>query len=336
MAKTNPNVVVIGGGTGTFVVLSGLKKYPLNLFAIISMVDSGGSTGRLRDQLGVLPPGDLRQVLVALSESPEIWRKLFTYRFDSGDLSGHNFGNIFLSALEKITGSLQDALGEAGKILNIKGSIIPVTFSRCTLCAEYEDGSIIEGEAKIDVSDTKRPRIKFMYLAPEAVLNPKAKAAIQDADYIILGPGDLYTSIVPNLLINGVSDTIADSKAKKIYIVNLMTKRGQTDGFCVSDHVLEIDKYLGRGFLDYVIINSKDPNNKVLEWYKHQDNVIPVEDDSYDKKFIEAKIIRADVLNEAVYDQHMADRIKRSLIRHDPVKLAKVLVKIIDRKMLNK
>lgn len=327
-----PNIVVIGGGTGTYVVLSGLKDMDVNLNAIVSMMDSGGSTGRLRDQLGVLPPGDVRQALVALSESPEIWRKLFTYRFDNGDLGGHNFGNIFLSAMEKITGSSRLALEEVSQILNVKGTVVPITYSKCSLCAKYEDGSLIEGEDKIDSAYTKRPRIKYMYLNPEAILNKEAEKVIAAADLIVLGPGDLYTSIIPNLLINGFSSAIDKSKGKKVYITNLMTRLGQTDGFCISDHVLEIDKYMGAGFLDYVIINNKKPSKDVLAWYKEHDNVDWVEDDLYDKKVVEAKIIRKDLLSDTVYKPNLADRLKRSLIRHDPEKVANVLLNIIDKR----
>jgi len=325
-------VVVIGGGTGTFVALTGLRKYPLDLSVVVSTMDSGGSTGRLRDQLGVLPPGDLRQALVALSESSELWRELFTYRFEFGDLGGHSFGNIFLSALEKTTGSSRRALKEASKILNIQGSVVPVTFSNSSLCAEYSDGSIVEGEDKIDKSYTKRPRIRRLFLKPKAKLNPKVVKAISSADFIVLGPGDLYTSIIPNLLISNITDVIAESAAKKIYIVNLMTKLGQTDGFTVSDHIMEIDKYLKSGFLDYVLVNNKAPSRKILEWYKKKDNVDLVKDDLYEKNAVEAKVIRANVLSKNVFKRKSNDSTKRSLIRHDPDKLAKVLVKIIDRK----
>jgi uncharacterized cofD-like protein len=324
-----PNIVVIGGGTGSYVVLNGLKDKPVNLTAVISMMDSGGSTGRLRDQLGVLPPGDVRQALVSLSDSPEIWRKLFSYRFENGDLGGHSFGNIFLSALEKITGSPEEALQEASEILKVRGRVLPVTYSKCTLCAKYEDESLIEGEDKIDSAYTKRPRIRYMFLAPEATLNPKAKKAIEEADLIVLGPGDLYTSIIPNLLITGISDTIADSRGKKVFIANLMTKLGQTDGFNVSDHILELDKYLGSGFLDYVIVNSVRPAKNILDWYKKADNVEYVLDDLLDRHVVEAKIIRADVLSKAVYKRGIADRLKRSLIRHDPKKVAKVLLGLL-------
>ena len=329
--KSNPRVIVMGGGTGMHNVLLGLKQYDLDISAVVAMTDSGGSSGRLRDQLGVLPPGDLRQCLVALSESPEVWRKLFTYRFGSGELGGHSFGNLFLTALEGINGSFRKGIEQASSLLNIKGRVVPVTYSDCTLCAKYEDGSVIEGESDIDRALTKRPRIDYMYLTPEAKLNPDAKKVIEKADFIIFGPGDLYTSIIPNLLVNNISGSIAESKAKKIYVVNLMTKKGQTDSFGVSDHIYEIEKYLGESFLDYVLINIKRPEEKLLSWYEEHDNVVLVEDDLGERYVTEAQIFRGDLLSNVVYEQNVADRLKRSLIRHDPEKLAKMLMSIIDK-----
>jgi len=328
--KNIPQVVVIGGGTGCYVVLSSLKNRDVNLSAIVTMMDAGGSTGRLRDQLGVLPPGDVRQALVALSESSELWRQIFSYRFDTGDLGGHNFGNIFLSALEKVTGSTEEGLKEASQILKVKGNVIPVTYTKCSLCARYSDGSLVIGEDKIDSSYTKRPRIKQMYLEPAGILNPLVKETIEKADAIIFAPGDLYTSLLPNLLVNGFTDILARSSAKKIYITNLMTKLGQTDDFYLSDLLLELDKYLGGSFLDYVVINNKKPSVEVLNWYKDVDNVTWIEDDLYDKKVIEAHLIRGDYLSDVTYVQNAADRLKRSLIRHDPEKLTNELIKLID------
>jgi len=325
-----PNIVVIGGGTGSYVVLSGLKDKGVNISSIVTMMDSGGSTGRLRDQLGVLPPGDIRQALVALSDSSELWRKLFTYRFEHGDLEGHNFGNIFLSALEKVTGSNKEALREVSTILDVKGNVIPVTYTKCVLCAKYEDGSLIQGESKIDEALTKRPRIKYMYLSPEGVMNEDAVIAIESADLIVIGPGDLYTSILPNFLVNGFSSVVANATGKKVYIPNLMTKLGQTDGFNVSDHILEIDKYMGGGFLDYILVNNNIPSKEVLDWYHELDNVSLVDDDLYDKRVVEAKIIRAALLSDTIYKPNLSDRLKRSLIRHDPSKVANALINLID------
>lgn len=326
-------VVVIGGGTGSYVVLSGLRNYNIDLYAIVSMTDSGGSTGRLRDQLGVLPPGDLRQALVALSDSSEIWRKIFAYRFDNGDLQGHNFGNIFISVLQRITGTLESAIEEASKVLDVEGTVIPVTFTNCNLCAKYEDGSVIEGESLIDDSPTKRPKIQYMYLNPEAEANPKAIDAVIKADFIVITPGDLYTSIIPNFLVSGVVDALSKSKSKKIYVSNLMTKRGQTDGFTASEHVIEIEKY-SNCFMDYVLVNNKKPSPEIIDWYLKTDNVSPVYDDFDEKKVTEAKILQKDLLGNATFEQNISDRVKRSLIRHDVQKLGEELVKIIDNSLL--
>lgn len=330
--KKYPNVVVIGGGTGSYVVLNGLKNHPINLSAIVAMTDSGGSTGRLRDQLGVLPPGDLRQALVALSDTDEIWRKLFAYRFDSGDLDGHNFGNLFISALEKLTGSHEAAIDYASQLLDTMGEVIPVTLSKCELVAEFEDGSVVEGEKIIDESYTKRPRISVMYLSPAAEVNPKAKKAIEEADFIVFTPGDLYTSIIPNLLVNRISLTVKKSKAKKIYFVNLMTKLGQTDGFKASDFVKELERYIGgTSLFDFLVVNNKKIDPDVVAWYKRKENVDPVEDDLNESELKSTKIIRTDLLSRSRYHKSVADRVKRSLIRHDPDKLAKVLIDIFNK-----
>jgi len=328
MKKQKRNVVTVGGGTGSFVVLSGLKNYEIDLNAIITMMDSGGSTGKLRDQLGVLPPGDLRQALVALSEASDIWRKLFTYRFEAGDLKGHNFGNIFLSAIEKITDSNQEAIDRAADILQTGGRVIPITFDKCTLCAKYEDGSVIEGESNIDENEKAGIRIKNIFLKPPANINLEAKRALERANALIFGPGDLYTSILPNLLVSGVRETLQYVKAKKVFVVNLMTKVGQTEGFKVSDFINEIEKYLGEGSLNYVVVNSKKPSDDLINRYKEVDKVLPVEDD-VGGTYRRARIIRANILSDYAYDKSSSDDLKRSLIRHDPDKLAKVLYRII-------
>ncbi len=326
--KYKPSVVTLGGGTGSFVVLSGLKNYDIDLSAIVAMTDSGGSTGKLRDQLGVLPPGDLRQALVALSEAPDIWRKLFTYRFETGDLEGHNFGNIFLSAIEKITNSNQDAIYRASDILQTSGRVIPVTFDKCSLCAQYEDGSIIEGEVKIEEMEKHGVRISKMFLKPNAYMNLEAKKVLERANFLIFGPGDLYTSIIPNLLVSGMVDVIKNLKAKKIFIVNLMTRKGQTDDFKVSSFINEIEKYLGKESLDYVIVNSKRPPEDLILRYKKVDGAYPVEDD-VGGFYGSSKIIRADVLSNLVFEKSSSDSLKRSLIRHDSDKLSRAILKIM-------
>lgn len=330
--KELSKVVTIGAGTGTFVVISGLKDYPVELSAIVSMMDSGGSTGKLRDQLGVLPPGDLRQALVALSESEEIWRKLFTYRFDGGDLDGHNFGNIFISALEKITGSNQKAVEYAMRILKTKGKIIPVTNYVCKLCAKYEDGSVVEGESNIEDLKDPKSKISNVFLSPHVTMNIEAKRALERADYVIFGPGDLYTSIFPNLVVEGMPETIENITAKTIFVANLMTKTGQTDNFKLSDFISEIGKYIGEDTLDYVVVNTANPDAGLLDYYKQVDKAIPVVDD-LGGTYKRAKIIRADLMSREKFNQSSSDKLKRSLIRHSPERLADTLFKIIDNRL---
>ena len=323
-----PKIVVIGGGTGTFSALRGLKKYPVDLTAIVTMMDSGGSSGRLRDELGVLPPGDIRQCLVALSSSSTSLRNLFNYRFPKGDLKGHMFGNIFLSALEKTTGDFKKAVSETGKILRINGKVVPVTFKKTNLCVVLADGSTIIGEKHVDLSEGQRNRAKIVkaYLEPKATANQDALDALTDADYILIGPGDLYTTIIPNLLVNNVVNAIKKSKAKKIFVMNLMTKCGQTTNYKASDHVRDLEQYFGGNVLDYVLINKKKPSEKALKWYKkyYEDVVF---DDLNEEGF---KIIRANLIKDTLIEKNKADNYRRSIIRHDPLSLAKTVIGIID------
>ncbi len=315
-------VVVIGGGTGTFVVLSGLKNYHLDLSVIVSMMDSGGSTGRLRDQLGVLPPGDVRQCLVALSSSTDLWRKLFLYRFEKGDLKGHNFGNIIISALEKISSNYNEVVDYASEILNTTGRVIPVTLDKANLIVEYENGKTIKTEGMVDSIKIKS-KVKRLYLKPLVNANEKAVNAIHKADFLILGPGDLYTSIIPNLVVNGVSKSIKVTEAKIIYIVNLMTKLGQTTNYKASDHVYDLEKYLGRK-VDFIVMNNSLISNHLKRKYMAEGEQ-EVDDNLKNDK----RVIRADLLSTYVFENAKGDKLKRSLIRHDYYKLARVLNEII-------
>jgi len=322
------NVVVIGGGTGTFVALTGLKNYPINISAVITMADSGGSTGKLRDQLGVLPPGDLRQALVALSSSEQIWRDLFLYRFENGDLEGHNFGNIFISALEKVTGSLEKSVEIATKILDSKGKVVPVTFQKTDLCVQLEDNTFIIGETHIDepTKFEKRPKILKAFLQPKVKANPNVFKAIENADLIVIGPGDLYTSIIPNFLVSGVADSLKKSKATKVYVLNLSTKRGQTTNYTATDHVNDLEKYIGKNILDYVLVNNAKPSTTALAWYLKKKESI-VQDDFKDTKY---KVIKKNLISTSEYKKSKADKVVRSLIRHDPVKLAKAIMGLLN------
>ncbi len=319
-------VTVIGGGTGTFVVLSGLKNRKLNLSVVVSMMDSGGSTGRLRDQLGVLPPGDLRQCLVALSDAPELWRKLFLYRFENGDLKGHNFGNIFLAALEKVSQNYDETIKTASYVLKTKGRVYPVTLDKLHLVAEYESGKIVTGEGLIDENHAEKSRIKTAYLVPAGKANAKAMAAIEEAEYLEIGPGDLYTSIIPVLLVDGVKKAISNNKGKIIYTMNLMTKAGQTASYRASDHIRDLVKYLGRQ-PDYVLVNNSPIPADILKSYKKYDE-IEVEND-LDGNTKGITIIEGDLIDNEKREKDSSDILYRSILRHDSEKVAKAIEKII-------
>lgn len=313
------NVVVIGGGTGVFTVLSGLKTYPYSLSAIVSMADSGGSTGVLREEFGVLPPGDIRRALVALSHSDnKILSELFNYRFESGaGLKGHSVGNLLLTALEQITGGFDKAVDAAAEILNVEGNVVPVTLQNTQLCAELEDGQIIQGEANIDIPKHDGSlKIHKIFLDPVVSANPRALQAIEEADVIILGPGDVYTSILPNVLVKGIIESLQKTKARVIYIVNLMTKFGETNGFKVSNFIHAMEQYIGESVIDCALVNTERPDEDLLKKYL-QDKECVVE---YDVENIvdTVQIITKDLLREGKF------------IRHDPEKLAKALSEIID------
>lgn len=267
-----PNIVTIGGGTGSFTVLSALKGHPgVNLTAIITMSDDGGSTGILRDQYGVLPPGDVRRALVALSEESQVMRDLFNYRFKEGGLNGHSFGNLFIAALQKVTGNFSSALQEASRILNVEGEVAPVTLDDVRLCARLANGSIVRGETNIDIPREKnRSPITEAWLEPDARINPSLRRILHAADLIVIGPGDLYTSIIPNFLVKGVREEIKKSKAKKVLLCNLMTKRGETDHFTAKEFLAATERYLGTGVLDYAVFNNRKPPERLVRKYKRE------------------------------------------------------------------
>lgn len=324
MHTARPHIVVMGGGTGTFVSLSGLRDYPVDLTAIVTMMDDGGSSGRLRDQLGVLPPGDLRQCLVALSEDATIWRRLFTYRFESGDLEGHNFGNIMLSALEKVMPTYEEALEQAHTIMDVKGHVLPVTHEQARLTAHYESGRVVHGETLLDEEGVDGSRIRDLVLEPTVHIAHAAKQAIAEADCIVLGPGDLYSSIIVLATVEGVAEAVAQSKAKLVYVSNLMTKSSQTYGYTVSDHVADIECYFQRR-PDVVVANSADIPEEVAAYYKLSQD-IPVRNDM--KSNEATTIIEADVLSSMTHvahdGVHSASQ-AHSILRHDSAKLAHIL-----------
>lgn len=327
-------IVTIGGGTGSFTLLRGLKKYPFQLSAIVSMSDNGGSTGVLRDELGVLPPGDVRQCLVALSESPEILRDLMNYRFESGALKGHNFGNLFISAMEKIKGDFSSGVEEAAKILNVKGEVIPVTNQDANLCMELKNGKILNGEKEVTLCKSiKKSGVRRFHLKPNVKANAKAIRRILEADMVIIGPGNHYSSIVPNLLVDGIAKAIRETKAEILYNCNMANIGGQTDGFTLDDYVDSINSYIGSNRVDYVIYNTKKPSEKLIERYASQKELL-VKFDEKDRSKRNYKIIKSDILSRTKPKFSKADAIasRRSLIRHDSDKLAKIIALIFDLK----
>lgn len=325
------NIVVLGGGTGSFTILSSLKNLTSNITAIVTMADDGGSTGMLRDELGVLPPGDVRQCLVALSDAPEM-RELFNYRFSEGSLKGHSFGNIFLTALEKVTGNFADAVETASKVLNVNGTVVPVTLDNVRLVMEQGDGRTLSGEHVIDEArfrtTSSRPLLRLM---PEAKINPDAVAAIDSADVVVIAPGDLYTSLGPLLIVDGVKQALQETKATVLYVCNLTVKAGQTEGMTVADHAMEIERFAGAPVLDYVLYNTAKPDTSLLRSYRQQHADLV----QFSEKDFRAKHYRAigmPLVAERPVIRHEADILAatRSYIRHDAEIVAEFVRNLLD------
>ena len=309
-------IVVTGGGTGVYSVLTGLKAYDADLTAIVTMADDGGSTGILREEFGILPPGDIRRALLALSRSDnKILAELLNYRFQEGTgLRGHNFGNLMITALERITGNFTKAIHEAGKILSVKGRVVPVTLDRPKLYAELEDGSTVKGETNIDIPNHNgRLKIKRIWLEPRAKLNPAAREALLSADAVVIGPGDLYTSIMPNLVVAGFPEALKKSGAKKIYIANIMTKFGETNNFRAADFVRAINGTLGPDALDYVLVNTKRPNLGRLKKYAEEKAL-----------FVETGELPKGPM--PIFGDFVRPK---GFLRHDPEKLAKAILSLV-------
>ncbi len=332
MADTQKKrVVVVGGGTGTHTVLSGLKHFrDVDLHAVVAMTDSGGSTGRLRDEFGYLPVGDVRMALAALARDQgphdQLLRKLFLHRFaTSGTTSGHNFGNLFLMALTDILGSEDAAIEAAGRVLRVSGAVIPVTNQKTHLVATYDDGTVVVGEHEIDepLESTQRS-ITALGITPDATISEKAARALIEADCVIFGPGDLYTSVLANCVIPGFREALEKSSATVVYVSNLMTKRGQTDGFGLKQHVFELTKYMGR-MPHHVVMNTEELPKELLERYAAEGEY-PV---SLDECPPETTLVHEHLLASEAMSPASGDTLRRSLIRHDPEKLARTLYGII-------
>ncbi len=325
-------VVIIGGGTATFTLLQGLRQFPINNIVVVSTADDGGSTGILRRDLGVMPMGDIRQCLVGLSYTVPALQKLFMHRFDRGSLKGHNVGNVLLAALQEVTGSPESAIAEAARLLNVRGEVLFVSKEPTTLSAKLSDGTIIKSEHELDepVAKKRSPIAKLML--SKSTANPRVLDAIARADAIILGPGDLYTSTFPNLLVPGVAEAIKKSKAKKILITNIMTKLGQTEGYKASDFVREANTYLGADtgipVIDTAIVNTKQPEVTVLTLYK-KEKASFVEPDIEAIKKTGVDVIADAVISNHVHKKQNGDTLTRSIIRHDTEKTAEIIWNLI-------
>ena len=328
-------IVVIGGGTGTYTTLLGLKKYNFDISVIVSMTDSGGSNRVIRDEFGLLPTSDIRQALVALASEDvdDLYRKLFTYRYHQGTgINGMTFGNLFMLALTDILGSQKQALKETCRLLGVKGQIIPVTYDNSQLLARYDNGRQVLGEHYIDepTEEFATHRIIELETIPQAHANPEAVSVILEADVIVLAPGDLYTSLLSNIVVKGIKEAIIKSKAKKVYIVNLMTKYGQTNHYKASDFCQELSKYIKRHNPDYILVNTPLKLAKdITRRYEEEKAEVVIDDLSeHWENLAGSKIIRKDFTAKETYEISRGDRLKRSLIRHDSDSLAKTIYKI--------
>jgi uncharacterized cofD-like protein len=307
-----PRIVAIGGGTGLSMLLRGLKTYTSNLTAIVTVADDGGSTGRLRQEFGVVAPGDLRQCIAALAEAEPLMSKLFQYRFTEGTgLEGHSFGNLFIVAMSEVTGNFETALHETSRVLNVRGMILPSTLEDVTLSARTNENEFVHGEHNI----TERGgAIRELYLNPaSAEAHPDAVHAILDADLIVIGPGSLYTSVLPNLLVEGIRKAIVASQACRVFVCNVATQHGETDGFSALDHLEALERHTGPGLVHAVIANNNIASELPEEW---QSAAVPVGRDGCLSKGVQ--LFEADVVAE------------ENRYRHDPEKLAAMLIRVYD------
>jgi len=321
--EKDKKIVVFGGGTGLSILLRGLKNYTENITAIVTVADDGGGSGKIREDMGMLPPGDIRNCLISLSDVEPITEKLMQHRFKEGYLRGQSFGNLFIAAMYEIFGDFEHALKELGSIFRITGKILPMTLEDTNLKAELEDGEIVFGEQYIPEYVRKTgKRIKRMMIVPENV-EPMYEtiASIREADVIVLGPGSLFTSIIPNILVRDVVRHIKESNAKVVYVSNIMTQPGETDGYSTLDHIRMLKEHCGDDIIDYIVVNNKKPDNNVLEKYR-KENSIQVELDNNQKKLIKemnVKIIEDNFLEvEKMYIKHEAEKLSRVLMNITP------------------
>lgn len=315
--RRGPRVIALGGGTGLPVLLRGIKEYTDNITAIVTVADDGGSSGRLRGEFGILPPGDIRNCLIALAERETLMDRLFCYRFGQGkELAGHNLGNLLIAALVDIAGDFQSAIKEASRVLKVRGQVLPSTLKQVVLHAELVDGTLISGESKISHAHAPITRV---FLDPEdCPAVPEAIEAIMQADLILLGPGSLYTSVIPNLLVKDIASAVKKSQALKCYICNCMTQPGETTGYTASQHLRAIYDHVGSGWIDFCLVNTQGISQEKREKYARE-GAAPVVVDVPELVKLGVSLMAADLLEE------------NELVRHDPHKLARAVMSLVGR-----
>ncbi len=314
--ERGPRIVAIGGGTGLSVLLRGLKEYTGNLSAVVTVADDGGSSGRLRQELGILPPGDIRNCLLALADTEPLMERLFQYRFKEGSgLAGHNFGNLFIAALTDVTGDFEEAVRQSSKVLAVRGKVLPTTLQNVTLVADLADGRRLRGETAVSSATSRIKRLRLDPPDPEPL--PEAITAIKEADAIVLGPGSLYTSVIANLLVPGIAGAIRDSQALKIHVLNIMTQPGETAGYRASDHIRALLDHGGEGCTDLVVANSQKVPEDVDARYVSQG-----------ARQVEVDAQRLKNLGVTTAEEPLASW-DGGVVRHSPEKLARYLWRAI-------
>ncbi|MDR2295626.1 MAG: YvcK family protein [Clostridiales Family XIII bacterium] len=323
-AQNGPRIAVIGGGTGLAVLLRGLKKRFDHLTAVVTVADDGGNSGALREDLGMLPPGDVRSCLLALADEENAMREILKYRFKDGRLAGQSMGNLMIAALNDIYGSFEDAVSRMSDILRVKGRVIPVTDAAVRLCAELENGNLVFGESQIPrVVLSEGSPIKRVFLWPsDSDAAEAARKALSDADAVLIGPGSLFTSIIPNFLSRGLREALSAARGGKIYVCNVMTQPGETDGFGVADHVERLAEYTGAGLIDCVIANNRSPDAVALAPYLSDGarQILPTERDAEYLRRRGIRLIEDDFIE-----------IRNGYIRHDSTRIADVLTALATR-----
>lgn len=322
LLNSSYKVVVIGGGTGLSVILRGIKKVTSNITAVVTVTDDGGGSGKLREDLGMLPPGDIRNCILSLANTEPVMEEVLQYRFTEGSLKGQSFGNLLIAAMNGISDTFEEAVTKVNDIVAVTGKVLPVTLDNVTLCAEFKNKKIVKGETNIaNKSIEMQEDISRVFIEPkDAKPLQDVIDALLEADVIVFGPGSLYTSIIPNLLINGVSEAIIKSKAVKVYINNIMTQPGETDGYSVSDHIDAINKHINEKIINYVIVNNEEIPQNILEKYI-EDGSKPIIVTKKDRKKLKKEQI--EILESPLID------IKHNYIRHDALKIAKTISEIV-------